>query len=122
MEKKHTIRLRNAVFYAYHGNHREERQLGGKFYVDVEMETDFTEAALADDLSQTINYQTVYALIEAIVTEHKYRLIESVAKCISDSILEQFPSVIAVLVRVRKPGAPVRGVIDTVEVEVHEHR
>ena len=50
MEKKHFIRLKNAVFYGYHGNHHEERHLGGRFHVDVEMETDFTAAAEQDDL------------------------------------------------------------------------
>ncbi len=122
MSSKHVIRLHNAVFYAYHGNHHEERQLGGKFHVDVEMETDFTDAARNDDLTQTVDYHAVYNLIHDIVTERKYRLIEAVAKTIADTILVRWPAVAAVHVRVRKPGAPVRGVIDAVEVEVYEDR
>jgi dihydroneopterin aldolase len=120
MMSKHQIRLHNAVFYAYHGNHHEERQLGGKFHVDVE--TDFTEAARNDDLTLTVDYKAVYDLIHDVVMEKKYRLIESVAKCIADTVLERYPTVSAVKVRVRKPGAPVRGVIDAVEVEVYEQR
>ena len=122
MEKRHIIRLHNAVFYAYHGNHHEERHLGGKFHVDVEMETDFTAAAEKDTLAQTVNYADVFDLIQDIVTSSKFNLIETIAKRIADSILASFPIVSGVSVRVRKPGAPIKGVIDDVEVQVDEGR
>jgi dihydroneopterin aldolase len=122
MEKKHYIRLHNAVFYGYHGNHREERHLGGRFHIDIEMETDFTEAAEHDHLEETVNYEAVYNLIQDIVTNDTFKLIETVAKRIADRILDTFPQANGVVVRVRKPGAPIKGVIDYVEVEVDEHR
>ena len=122
MQKRHVIRLHNAVFYAYHGNHHEERNLGGKFYVDVEMETDFTDAAEHDSLSETVNYDVVYDTIQSVVIERNYYLIESVAKRIAALILSRFPQVSCVRVRVRKPGAPIKGVVDYVEVEVDECR
>ncbi|MDH7514623.1 MAG: dihydroneopterin aldolase [Bacteroidota bacterium] len=122
MEKRHLIRLHNAVFYAYHGNHREERRLGGKFHVDVEMETDFTEAADTDNLAKTVNYADIYDMINGIVTEEKFNLIETIAKKIADAILADWPMVRRVSVRVRKPGAPIKGVIDHVEVQVDESR
>ena len=122
MEKRHVIRLHNAVFYAYHGNHHEERRLGGKFYVDVDMETDFTEAAENDTLAKTVNYADVYDFIQDIVTSSKVHLIETIAKRIADKILLDFPIVTGVSVRVRKPGAPIKGVIDYVEVQVDERR
>jgi len=122
MEKRHCIRLHNTVFYGYHGNHDEERQLGGRFHIDVEMETDFTEAAKQDHLDLTVNYEAVYNLVQDIVTNETFKLIETVAKRIADSILASFDQVRGVVVRVRKPGAPIKGVIDYVEVEVDEHR
>jgi 7,8-dihydroneopterin aldolase/epimerase/oxygenase len=122
MEKRHYIRLHNAVFYAYHGNHHEERNLGGKFHVDVEMETDFTLAAASDKLTETINYELLYNFIQEIVMQETFQLIETIAKRIADRVLDSFTSVTGVVVRVRKPGAPVKGVIDYVEVEVNEHR
>ncbi len=122
MQQRHVIRLHNAVFYAYHGNHHEERHLGGKFHVDVEMETDFTAAAAHDSLGETVNYELVYGLIQDTLTIEKFNLIETIAKRIADSVLERFPAVHATTVRVRKPGAPIKGVLDHVEVEVHERR
>lgn len=122
MEKKHYIRLQNAVFYGYHGNHHEERFLGGRFHIDVEMETDFTEAAEKDDLHLTVNYEAVYNLIQDLVTNGSFKLIEALGHRIAMNVLAQFATVHAVTVRVRKPGVPLKGVIDYVEVEVHEHR
>jgi 7,8-dihydroneopterin aldolase/epimerase/oxygenase len=122
MIKRHDIRLHNAVFYAYHGNQHEERHLGGKFHVDVEMETDFTEAAEHDRLTETVNYEQIYTLVQDIITNQKFNLIETVAKRIADRILATYEQVRAVRVRVRKPGAPVKGVLDYVEVEVDERR
>lgn len=122
MEKKHFIRLHNAVFYGYHGNFHEERHLGGRFHIDVELETDFEEAAKDDSLGKTVNYEDVYNLIQDLVTKESFKLIETVARRIAERILEQFPEVSGVAVRVRKPGVPIKGVIDYVEVEVDERR
>jgi 7,8-dihydroneopterin aldolase/epimerase/oxygenase len=122
MEKKHYIRLHNAVFYAYHGNLSEEKTLGGKFHVDVEMETDFSAAAEHDKLRETIDYESIYNLVQDMVMQQNFHLIETLAKRIADAILAAHPAVTAVVVRVRKPAAPVKGVIDYVEAEVNEWR
>ena len=37
-------------------------------------------------------------------------------------ILREFRKVLSVTVRVRKPGAPIKGVVDTIEVEVTRGR
>ncbi len=44
------VRIKNAVFYAYHGALKEEQFIGGKFEADVDMFFNFTEAAANDDL------------------------------------------------------------------------
>ena len=86
------------------------------------METDFTQAAEHDKLAETINYELLYNFIEEILTGEAFHLIETVAKRIADRVLDSFPTVTGVVVRVRKPGAPVKGVIDYVEAEVDERR
>ena len=45
MRELNTIRICNAVFYAYHGVMEDEQNLGGKFECDVEMKCDFAAAA-----------------------------------------------------------------------------
>ena len=116
------IRLHNAVFYAYHGVLSDEQSLGGKFEVDVDLHVDLVRGARADDLQQTVNYERVYDAIKQLVLGKKYRLIEALAETIADGLLAEFKKVQKVVVRVRKPSAPVKGVIDYVEVEIARAR
>jgi dihydroneopterin aldolase len=112
------IRIKNASFYAYHGALQEEQNIGGKFEADVDIYTDFSEAAEKDDLKHTINYDSVYKFINKLVHEKKYFLIEALALTIADELLKKFEKIKKVIVRVRKHNVPVGGVLDYVEAEV----
>lgn len=116
------IRLRNAVFYAYHGVLSDEQSLGGKFEVDVDLFCDVSKAAKNDSLGHTVDYERVYDSIKTLVLGKKYFLIEALANTIAEGLLKKFRTLQEVVVRVRKPGAPVRGVIDYVEVEIKRTR
>lgn len=122
MKTLDVIKLHNAVFYAYHGALSDEQNLGGKFEIDVELYCDLTKAKQSDNLQETVNYEKVYALMKKIVTEKKYYLIEALAHSIGKGILASFVQVRKTIVRVRKPGAPVHGVIDTIEVVIETVR
>lgn len=116
------IRIKNAVFYAYHGVGKDEQNLGGKFEVDIQFKTDFSAAVISDNLKQTINYEDVYSLLKTLVNEKKYFLIETLAETIAKGVLEKYSNVNEVTVCLRKPHPPVKGVVDYVEVEVTRNR
>lgn len=115
---KNIVKIKNAVFYGYHGAMSEEQKIGGKFECDVEMYTDFSEAAANDDLTKTIDYSRVYQYINELVHTKKYYLIETLAMDIADALKKDFSSIMRVVVRVRKHNVPVGGVLDYVEAEV----
>jgi len=116
------IRIKKASFYGYHGVLSEEQSVGGKFEADVDIYTDFSEAAKKDSLKQTIDYNTVYKFLYKMALEHKYYLIESLASRIADELLKNFEKIQKVNVRVRKNNPPLGGVVDCVEVEVEKSR
>ena len=118
MQDTNVIRLKNAVFYAYHGAMEDEQNLGGKFECDVEMFCDFSAAAQTDSLKMTLDYERVYAFIQRIVLEKRYYLLEALASSIAKGLLWEFGSIERVVVRIRKPHPPVKGVVDHVEVEM----
>jgi len=122
MPKLDIIKLKNAVFYAYHGVLKDEQTNGGKFEVDVDLHADLAAARTTDSLHHTVNYEQAYGVVKKAVTEKKYYLIEALAQSIAQSLLREFPIVERVTVRVRKPGAPVHGVLDTIEVEIESAR
>jgi 7,8-dihydroneopterin aldolase/epimerase/oxygenase len=116
------IRIHNAVFYAYHGVLSDEQNLGGKYEVDAELHCDLTRGAKTDHLEDTVNYERVYDCIRKLVLEENHFLLESLAASICKGILKNFKKVYSMTVKIRKPGAPVKGVIDYVEVELTESR
>ncbi len=122
MLKTDCIRIRNAVFYAYHGVASDEQKLGGKFEIDVDLKADLSAALESDDLKRTVDYEAVYAMIHDLVTSKKYYLLEALANTIAKGIMRTWPVVDSVTVRVRKPHPPVKGVVDHVEVEITDSR
>lgn len=112
------IRIKNAHFYAYHGALEEEQSMGGKFEIDVDIETDFSEAVKTDELHLTINYHKVYQFISEIVHKDKFYLIETLASKIADGLMNEFENILKLNIRVRKRSVPVGGMLDYVEAEV----
>lgn len=105
------------VIYAHHGAHEEERTLGQRFEIDVELGLDSEKAAKEDRLELCVDYGKVYHKIHEAVTEKKFYLIEALAQHIAEKILSNF-DVKEVNVRVRKPNVPIKGSIEHVEVEI----
>ncbi|MBM2812620.1 MAG: dihydroneopterin aldolase [Chloroflexi bacterium] len=111
------------VFYGYHGVLPEERTLGQRFLVDVEMRTDLRRAGGTDALSDTVNYAEVYTAVRDIVTGPPLQLIESVAERIAAHILGAHGSVESVRVRIRKPEVPLPGaILSSSEVRIERAR
>ncbi|MBS4035935.1 MAG: dihydroneopterin aldolase [Ignavibacterium sp.] len=116
------IRIKKATFYGYHGVRSEEQSVGGKFEADVDIYTDFSDAAENDSLIETIDYHKVYSFMYHLALEQKYYLIEALAVKIANELLMKFTAISKVAVRVRKNNPPLGGVVDCVEVEVVKER
>jgi dihydroneopterin aldolase len=116
------IRIKNAVFYAYHGVLSDEQNLGGRFEIDLDLYADLRKGAESDHLRDTVDYEKVYDYVRSSVLGKKYFLLEGLGSAIIRGIFAKFKQVKRVTVRVRKPNAPVKGVIDTVEVEMTRSR
>jgi dihydroneopterin aldolase len=111
------IRLKNMIFYGYHGVEDAEKQYGQRFEVDAELFLDLNKAGQSDQLSDTVDYSTVYQVIEEIVLEGEFNLIEALAEEIAQTILDHFP-LSEIIIRIRKPHVSLRGISDGVEVEI----
>ncbi len=116
------IKLNEMVFYGFHGVHDEERKLGQRFIVTVQMST----APEADErirhLDDTVDYTKVYEEIKRILETHQFHLLELCAKMIADNLLAGFPLIEEVTVFIKKPSVPIRGILDSVEVEFTKSR
>lgn len=115
------ICLRGLEFFAYHGAMPEEKTLGQRFLIDVDLYKDLHQAGESDQVEDTINYAEVYQRIRAVVIEERYHLIEKLAERIADQVIKEFACV-AVRVEVHKPQAPIPGIFKDVSVEIHRER
>ncbi|MFO7818878.1 MAG: dihydroneopterin aldolase [Halanaerobacter sp.] len=116
------IILSNLAFYGYHGVLKAENQLGQKFFIDVELALDLTTVGETDDLQEAVNYAEVYELIKEICENREYNLVEALAENIAQEILAQFKRVEEVMIKVKKPEAPVEGIFDYMGIEIKRKR
>lgn len=115
------IILRGAQFHGKHGVSPEERIVGGRIIVDVEIEYNLSRAESSDDIADTISYSSVFKVIRALVEETESQLLERLAGKIVSALFEKFP-VDAVTVNVRKQPPPIRGVVESAGVEIRRRR
>lgn len=112
------INLRNMAFYGYHGNLASENEIGQRFFVDISMALDLSNAGQSDNLEDSINYAEIYERTKQIVEGKPYRLIERVGTLIADDLWNTYDGIVGLSVTVRKPEAPIPGILDYVEVVI----
>lgn len=115
------ITLKNCAFFARHGVFEQEVALGQRFFVDVVMDVEAGDTLVSDEVEQTVHYGLAYELIEKIMTDTRRNLIETLANDVALALVGWSPLIRRVEVAIRKPSAPIPGILDYVEVRV-EHR
>lgn len=115
------IRIEQMEFYSYHGHFEEERIVGSRFRVDLEMETDCSRPAETDRLSDALDYQKAYDLIKEQMQEKSY-LLEHIARRILDALFAHFPQLERAEVKVSKLGPPLGGKIGAVSVALKRQK
>ena len=107
--------------YACHGVNPEERLHGQVFLLDLLLEADLAKACGSDSLEDTVNYAQVMKLAARAFAQ-PCNLIERAAEITAQTVLEGFPAVEAVTVRVHKPDAPMKMTVEDISIEIHRRR
>lgn len=115
----YTITLKNCAFFARHGVLEAEKVLGQRFFVDATLEVDGGNALHSDEVEDTVHYGEAFVVIEQIVTGTRRKLIETLAMDVAIALCQRFSQIRQVEIAVRKPSAPIAGVLDHAEVRVH---
>ncbi len=112
---QHTIEINGIKVYAFHGCLNEEAKIGGNYIVDVCIATDFSTAAKTDELSKTVDYVTINALVKEEM-DVRSKLIEHVGQRIVDRIKREVAGVQKLRVKVIKVCPPINGDVDNVAI------
>ena len=95
------LNLEGMAFYAHHGYYTEERKRGNNYLVDVQISCDLDAAADSDDLTDAVNYETIYKICERQMNNPRH-LIEAVAKSIAEEIRTSFTEIEYVRIELKK--------------------
>ena len=116
-----TIELAGLVVFGHHGYLEEERRLGQRFLVDLWADIDEVAAA-SDRIEDTVDYRRIASLVREVFAGPERLLLEGLAGAVADGILEHFPTVERVRVRVRKPDVVLDPPVDYAAIVVERVR
>ncbi len=122
LERADRIVIEGLEVFANHGVYAAETELGQKFTVSATLYADLHRAGETDDLASSIDYGAVCHEIDAFMRGHTYKLIEAAAEHLAHHLLESYPQLIGVRVRVAKPWAPIGLPLTSVAVEIERTR
>ena len=112
------IYINNLEFIGFHGVFPEEKKLGQKFLVSLELTVDTREAGKTGDLTKSVHYGLVAQDVEKLFLEKSIDLIETCAENIAEMVLKKYELVKEVKVIVKKPWAPLQMHFENVAVEI----
>ena len=115
------LELRRLRFFAHLGATEAEREVGAWVRVTVRVQSDWTELATSDRLSDAIDYRALYDVIERAATSARHVLVEHLACSILDA-RKLDARVTAASVRLTKDGVPDVRPIGAVRAEVEWSR
>jgi dihydroneopterin aldolase len=82
-----------------------ERQIEQPILIDLVMSVDTCAAAVSDEIQDAVNYALVAELIADLTKSLKPQLLETLANKLAEMVLNNFSTVQAVHVKVKKPLA-----------------
>jgi dihydroneopterin aldolase len=112
------ISVTNAEFYGYHGVREEERNLGGRYQVDIDVWCETVKAVVSYDISDSVNYEELLFIANEVMTGEPCELIETLAYDIGSGVMDRFSQVRQATIRVRKLSVPIQAIFDYVETEI----
>jgi dihydroneopterin aldolase len=112
-----TLFVSDLQFYAYHGVSEQEQAVGRRFRLDLDASL-LETARLSDRLEDTVDYGAIAHLAVRVASESTFKTLERAAEAIGSAILQAFPAVDRVKVRIAKLMPPVDLSVAEVGVEI----
>jgi dihydroneopterin aldolase len=102
-----------------HGVGEEERQSEQPFLYDVRVEL---PEPRSDRIEDTVDYRDVVELLREISEAREFSLLEALAGAVAEALLQRFPAIRNVRVRVRKPRVQLGTAVDFAAATVERSR
>ena len=113
-----TVFVRGLEIEGNHGYYEEERKTMRRFRVHVELATDLQRASQSDALTDTVDYFKVCQTIVDVGTTQTFKLLETLAGNIAQSLRRQYPQT-SITIEIEKLAPPCPGVPQCCGVRLH---
>lgn len=113
----YTVFIRGIEFYGYHGVPAEERFIGHRYRVDLELRVEGT-ADTSDHISETVDYGKIGTVIVEMGTSERAHTVERLARLMGERILTDYPLVESIWISVAKPLPPAPMIASEAGVEM----
>ena len=121
-DKKITkINIHDIPCYCSVGIAPEEKKMGQKLIIDVNLEIDSTKISTTDTVIDTVSYVDVYQIVQKTGQSRSFSVIEFLAEELASNIL-QLPLIILAKVKFYKPHIPYKGFHGNVSIEVERRK
>lgn len=104
------VHLTGMEFFGYHGVYPEEKVLGNRFTLDLELHTNFDEAMRTDRLEGTVDYAHLYQLVKSRM-ENRVQLLEHLGFGIIQDIRIAYPQVSQIRITLNKHQPAIGGLV-----------
>ncbi|MGL5937560.1 MAG: dihydroneopterin aldolase [Phocaeicola sp.] len=110
------ICLKGIKLYGYHGVDPQESRVGAYFFIDLRIKTDFSRAALTDELTNTISYADLFDVVKECV-KTPCLLLEHLNYKIAQLLFNSFEAIEEIELKVTKENPPMGADCESVGVE-----
>jgi dihydroneopterin aldolase len=113
----YTVFVRGIEFYGYHGVPAEERYIGHRYRVDLELRVE-GKADETDLIADTVDYGLAARVVTRVGADETAHTVERLARIMGEKILQEFPTVASLWISVAKPLPPSPIMADEAGVEL----
>lgn len=116
------ILIEGAHYQAHVGVSDQERGRKQEIVLDVQALVDVRRAGRLDDLAASVSYVEIHEVMTRTISGKAFRLIEAIAEDVAAAVLQNFPAITGVIVRVDKPAALADRNVRSTAVEITRMR
>lgn len=100
-----SIFIKNIPVKTFIGVYAFEQHLLQTLKISLQLFTDTRRAAQTDDLNDALDYAAISEFVASFAATHRFALIERLAAELIAALFAAYPTIEAIKIKVKKPGA-----------------